>query len=70
MKKQGRDIKDHSGCSISYWQSFQQEKVGENEGEENNSDNSKFKSVKGKHYYLEWMCPGSEVLDTAADFQN
>lgn len=69
MKKTG---KDHSVCSISYWQSFQQEKVGENEGEENNnnSDNSKFKSVKGKHYYLEWMCPGSEVLDTAADFQN
>ena len=46
--------------------------MDENEREPNNidnSDNSKFKTVKEKYYYLEWTCPGSEVLDLSSDFQ-
>ena len=72
-KIQVRDIKDHSGSSITHWQSFQHENMDENEREPNNiddSDKSKFKTVQEKYYYLEWMCPGSEVLDLSSDFQN
>ena len=70
-KIQVRDIKDHSGSSISHWQSFQHENMDENEREPNNIDNSdksKFKAVKEK-YYLEWMCSGSKVLDLSSDFK-